>query len=158
VSIFGLVLQDDQIRERVVDSIVDFLPVTAAGRKDVERALGSIATPASAAGLVSLAGFAWAATGVLGSIRQGPEAGMHVEHGRPSARSKLVDFSLVVGAGALVLLTALVTVLGGVVERLATRYGGVGAGTLSHALARLVTFALIVGVVLLLYRFVPARG
>ena len=54
VSIFGLVLQDDEIRKNVVNSIVDFLPVSTAGRKDVEKALSSIATPASAAGLVSL--------------------------------------------------------------------------------------------------------
>jgi membrane protein len=158
VSIFGLVLQDDEIRKSVVNSIIGFLPVSTAGRKDVEKALSSIATPASAAGLVSLAVFAWAATGMMTSLRQGLETAMHVVHARPTARGKLVDLSLVVGAGALVLLTALVTVLGGVVERLTTHLAGAGAGTLTHTLARVVTFAIIVAVVLLLYRFVPARG
>jgi membrane protein len=158
VSIFGLVLQNEDIRKDVVNSIVGYLPVTTAGRKDVEKALGSIATPASAAGLVSLLVFAWAATGMMTSIRQGLETAMHVLQARPSARGKLVDFLLVVGAGTLVLLTAIVTALGGVVERAATRYGGAGVGTASHAAARLVTFVIIVFVVLLLYRFVPARG
>jgi uncharacterized BrkB/YihY/UPF0761 family membrane protein len=83
---------------------------------------------------------------------------MHVVHARPTARGKLVDLALVVGAGALVLLTALVTSLGGVVERLTTHLAGAGAGTLSHTLARVIAFAMIVAVVLLLYRFVPARG
>ena len=158
VSIFGLVLQDDEIRQSVVKSIVDFLPVSTAGRKDVEKALSSIATPASAAGLISLAVFAWAATGMMTSLRQGLETAMHVVHARPTARGKLVDLALVVGAGALVLLTALVTTLGGVVERLTTHLAGAGAGTLSHTLARVIAFAMIVAVVLLLYRFVPARG
>jgi membrane protein len=158
VSIFGLVLQDDEIRKDVVNSIVGFLPVSAAGRKDVEKALSSIATPASAAGLVSLVVFAWAATGMMTSIRQGLETAMHVVHARPTVRGKLVDFSLVVGTGALVLLTALVTALGGIVEKFVTKHVGAGYGTLSHTFARLLAFSLIVGVVLLLYRFVPARG
>jgi membrane protein len=158
VSIFGLVLQDDDIRHSVVNSIVDFLPVSAAGRKDVEKALSSIATPASAAGLVSLIVFAWAAIGMMTALRQGLETAMHVLEARPSVRGKLVDFLLVVGAGVLVLATAIVTALGGVAERYASKIGGNGAGTLSHLAARLVTFAAILGVVLLLYRFVPARG
>src|SRR5438094_2586360 len=62
VSIFGLVLQDDSIRHDVVSSIVDALPVSVAGRKDVENAITAIATPASAAGLAGLIVFAWAAT------------------------------------------------------------------------------------------------
>ena len=158
VSIFGLVLQNDEIRQRVVNSIVDFLPVSAAGKKDVEKALSSIATPASAAGLVSLAVFAWAATGMMTSIRQGLESAMHVVHSRPSARGKFVDLMLVVGTGALVLLTALVTALGGIVEGYVGRIGGDGAGTLAHAGARVLAFVLVVAVVLLLYRFVPTRG
>jgi uncharacterized BrkB/YihY/UPF0761 family membrane protein len=63
VSVFGLVLQDEGVREDVVDAIVDRLPVTVAGRQDVEDAITAIATPASAAGLVGLIVFAWAARG-----------------------------------------------------------------------------------------------
>jgi membrane protein len=158
VSIFGLILQDDEIRKSVVNSIVDFLPVSAAGRKDVEKALTSIATPASAAGLVSLVVFAWAAIGMMTALRQGLETAMHVLHARPTVRSKLVDFLLVVGAGVLVLATAIVTALGGIAEKYAAKIGGNGAGTLSHLVAHLFTFAAVLGVVLLLYRFVPARG
>jgi membrane protein len=160
VSIFGLVLQDDAVRKDVVNAIVDFLPVSAAGRKDVQDALNSIATPASAAGLVSLLVFAWAATGMMTSIRQGLEGAMRVTRSRPTARGKLVDLLLIVGTGALVLTTVLMTSLGGIVERAIARLGatGDGAGTLVHVLTRLAAFAVIVGVVLLLYRFVPSRG
>jgi membrane protein len=158
VSIFGLVLQNDDIRHDVVNSIVGFLPVSAAGRKDVEKALTGIATPASAAGLLSLILFAWAASGMMTSIRQGLETAMHVVHARPSVRGKLVDLLLVVGAGVLVLVTALITALGGVVEKYAAKIGGVGVGTAAHMFARVLSFAILVGVVLLLYRFVPARG
>src|SRR5215510_12800342 len=89
VSIFGLVLQDDSIRDSVVDAVVDALPVTAAGRKDVEDAITAIATPASAAGFVSVLVFAWAATGMMTAIRRGLESAMHVTESRPVARGKL---------------------------------------------------------------------
>jgi membrane protein len=89
VSIFGLVLQDDSVRRDVVDTIVDALPVSAAGRHDVEDAITAIATPASAAGLLSLLVFAWAASGMMTAIR---ERAMDVTETRPPARGKLVAF------------------------------------------------------------------
>ena len=70
VSIFGLVLQDDSIRHDVVKAIVDDLPVSAAGKRDVENGITAMATPASAAGLLSLLVFAWAASGMMTAIRE----------------------------------------------------------------------------------------
>jgi YihY family inner membrane protein len=157
VSVFGLVLQNDSFRHDVVNAIVDELPVTPAGKKDVENALNAIATPASAAGLVSLLVFAWAATGMMTSLRQGLESAMHVTQPRPLIRAKLVDLTLIVGTGVLVLVTVLITVLGNFAQRAADRAGevpGLGAGTL----VRLASFGLAIVVVLLVYRFVPARG
>jgi membrane protein len=161
VSIFGLVLQDDSIRADVVDAVVDALPVSAAGKKDVEDAITAIATPASAAGLVSLVVFAWAATGMMTALRQGLERAMGVTASRPMMRGKLVDLMLIVGAAVLVLVTVGITLLGSLVQKASGHFGeliGVGAGTLAGALIRVASFVLSIVVVLLLYRFVPARG
>jgi membrane protein len=161
VAIFGLVLQDESLRSDVVDRIVDWLPVSVKGRKDVEDALTTIATPASAAGLVGLLVFAWAATGMMTSIRQGLEVAMDVKVSRPMARGKLVDLVLIVGAALLLLVTVGLTLLDGLVQRASGNVAdavGLGTSTLGGALLRLATFALVVGVVLLVYRFVPARG
>jgi uncharacterized BrkB/YihY/UPF0761 family membrane protein len=117
VSIFGLVLQDDSIRADVVDAVVDALPVSVAGKKDVEDAITAIATPASAAGLVSLIVFAWAATGMMTALRQGLERAMGVTESRPMMRGKLVDLVLIMGAAVLVLVTVGITVLGNLVQR-----------------------------------------
>jgi len=144
VSIFGLILQDDGLRADAVDAIVDALPVTVANRQDVEEAITAIATPASAAGLVSLIVFAWAATGMMTAIRRGLERAMGVTESRPTVRGKLIDLALIVGAGALVLVSVVLTVLG---TRLHTT-----------ALLPAAGFALSIVVVLLLYRFVPTRG
>jgi membrane protein len=160
VSIFGLLLQDDEIRQHVVDAVVDALPVSAAGRKDVEDALTTIATPATAAGFISLALFAWSASGMMAAIRVGLESAMNVTESRSLARGKLVDAALVLGAAALVLVTVAVTVFGGILEKaLAGRLGGVAEiDSAVGALVRLGVFIASIGVVLLLYRFVPARG
>ena len=161
VSVFGLVLQNDSIRHDVVNAIVDALPVSVAGRKDVENAITAIATPASAAGLVSLLVFVWAATGMMTALRQGLETAMGVTESRPAVRGKLVDLVLIVGAAALVLVTVGITLLGNLVQRASGSFGelvGVGTGTLAGVLIHAASFVLSIVVVLLLYRFVPARG
>jgi len=145
----------------VTKTIADALPVSATGKQDIEDAVGAIATPVSAAGLVSLLVFVWAATGMMGAIRGGLESAMGVTQSRPMARGKLIDLVLIVGAAALVLVTAGITVVGQLVH---TAGGGVasatdiGAGTLSDGIIRIAAFGLSILVVLLLYRFVPARG
>jgi membrane protein len=161
VSVFGLVLQDESVRESVVDAVVDALPVTVAGRQDVEDALTAIATPASAAGFVSLIVFMWAATGMMTALRRGLERAMAVTESRPLARGKLVDLVLIVGAAALVLISVVITLLGTLLQTTSGWLGDVldlGGGVLSTLLLHSATFVLSIVVVLLLYRFVPTRG
>jgi membrane protein len=153
VAVFGLVLQDDDVRERVVDRIVDRLPVDAAGREDVEDAIETIATPASAAGLLSLLVFLWAATGMMAALRRGLEAVTGVAEGRPVVRAKLVDFALVVGAALLVLLSVGLGVAADLATELAAQLGGEG-----RVIALALPLPLWIGTALLLYRFVPAAG
>jgi membrane protein len=161
VSIFGLVLRDDSVRQDVVNTIVDALPVSAAGRKDVEDAITSLATPSSAVGFVSILVFAWAATGMMTAIRRGLESAMSVEESRPMVRGKVVDLVLILGAAALVLLSAGLALLGDRVERASVPLAdstGLGGGALAGGLLRAESFGVSVVVVMLLYRFVPARG
>ncbi len=161
VSIFGLVLQNESVRNDVVNTIVDALPVSVAGRKDVEDAITAIATPASAAGLVALLLFAWAATGMMGAVRGGLETAMGVTVSRPMARGKLVDLILIVGAAALVLVTVGLTVLGELVQRADGSLSDaldLGQDTIAGGFLRLASFLVSIGVIMLIYRFVPARG
>ena len=161
VSVFGLVLQNEGVRESVVDAVVDALPVSVAGRQAVEDALTAIATPASAAGFVSLIVFVWAATGMMTALRRGLERAMGVTESRPLARGKLVDLALIVGAAALVLVSVVITLLGTLLQTTSGWLGEVldlGGGVLSAFAQHGATFTLSIVVVLLLYRFVPARG
>lgn len=160
VAIFGVVLQDDDLRERLIREIVDALPLSDEGSQDVTAAIEKIATPVNLLGVVSLVVFAWAASGMMGALRNGLEVAMRVERSRPVVRAKLVDFVLVVGAAALVLAAVLlnlaVQVVSDAVDRPLAALG-LDSGALELVVRHGSPLLLSSAVVLLLYRFVPAR-
>jgi membrane protein len=160
VAIFGVVLQDDDLRQRVIREIVGALPLSDQGSQDVTTAIEKIATPVNLLGAVSLLVFAWAASGMMGALRTGLEVAMRVERARPVVRAKVVDFVLVVGAAALVLAAVLLNLAAQVVSETVHRplaavglEGGAQEAVVRHGSPLLLSTV----VVLLLYRFVPAR-
>jgi membrane protein len=160
VSIFGLILGNQGIRDAVIDTIAGALPPTAAGRADVADAISALASPSGAVGLLTLLPFIWAATGMMAAIRMGLDVAMHVEHTRPAARGKLVDLALVVSCSLLVLVTVAATVLDRLVQHALRRVSSVVGfrGTLLGAwIPRPAAMLAIVVIVMLLYRLVPSR-
>lgn len=160
VSIFGLVLQDDELRKKVINEIVDLLPVSQSGQSDVQSSIEGIATPLSALGFVSLVALVWGASGMMASIRLGLEAAMKVERGRPAAHAKLIDFVLVAAAGLLVLVVVGLSAFAAFFSRLADRAAeriGVQTSFTGQLLRDGFQIVLITVMALLLYRFVPAR-
>jgi membrane protein len=159
VSIFGLVLQDDDLRARVVDELLSVLPVSVSGEEDVRRTIEQIASPLSAIGLVSLIALLWGASGMMASMRVGLEAALEVERGRPAAHAKLLDFLLVGIGGILVLvvigLSAFVAFFSRVLDDVASRIG-VDATLAGVFLRDGLQLVLIAVMALLLYRVVPA--
>jgi membrane protein len=158
VSIFGLVLQDDELRQRVIEELIDILPVSEEGQTDVEESIEGIASPLSAIGLISLIALLWGASGMMAAIRIGLEAALKVDRGRPAAHAKLVDFVLVGVLGMLVLLVVGASIVGAFLSRLIedfTQWAGVD--TPSYVLLRDgVQLVVIAATALLLYRYVPA--
>ena len=159
VSIFGLVLQDDEIRQKVINELIDLLPVSSSGQGNVQRSIEQIASPLSAIGLISLVALLWGASGMMASIRLGLEAAMKVDRGRPAVRAKLIDFVLIAAAGVLVLVIVGLSAFGAFFSELAVRFTDwVGVRAPSGLLLRDGTQLVAIFVtVLLLYRFVPAR-
>ncbi len=160
VSIAGVVLQDDTRRQDVIDSIVSWLPFSEEGSSSVDDAITRLASPTSALGLVSLVLFFWAASGMMGALRTGLEAALHVERRRPAVRAKLVDLVLVAGAGALLIATIAVSVVAQVITRFVGGVAddlGLRGGVLAELTRIGVPLAITTVVVMLLYRFVPAR-
>lgn len=160
VSVFGLVLQDDELRQRVIDELIEILPVSESGQANVQRSIEGIATPLSAFGLVSLIALVWGASGMMASIRIGLEAAMKIERGRPAAHAKLVDVVLIAAAGLLVLVVVGLSAFAAFFSRLADRLAervGIEASFSGRLLQDGFQIVLITVMALLLYRFVPAR-
>ena len=160
VSIVGIVLQDDSRRAEVIDWIVDLLPFDEDGSSAVEDAITRLASPTTALGLLSLVLFFWASSGMMAALRNGLEAALEVEQRRPAVRAKIVDLLLVAGAGALLLASVAITVVAQTVVRVAAdvgEYVGLEGGWLSEILGVAVPLTVVTVVVMLLYRFVPAR-
>jgi membrane protein len=159
VSIFGLVLTDDSLRERVIEELIELLPISPEGEADVERSIEGIASPLSAIGLLSLLALLWGASGMMASIRIGLEAAFKVDRGRPAVHAKLVDFLGVGVSGLLVLtvvgLAAFEAFLSGLVDRLFERMG-VSSGPIDFLIRDGGQLALLFVMTLLLYRYVPA--
>ncbi len=97
---------------------------------------------------------------MMASLRAGLEVAMRVDRGRPAVRGKLVDVILIVGAAALVLVVVLLNlaqaVLFGWIERSLDRLASTAASS-SRGSATASRSLVTPGIVLLLYRFVPAR-
>jgi membrane protein len=162
VSIVGIALRDEARRQDVINEIVSHLPFNEEGSTTVEDAITHLASPTSAFGLVSLLVFFWASSGMMGAVRTGLEAALRVEPDsrRPAARAKLVDLILVAGAGALLLAMVAVTVAAQVVTRFAGGAAeaiGLEGGLLAELLRIAIPLVVATVVVMLLYRFVPAR-
>jgi membrane protein len=158
VSIFGLVLQDDELRQSVIDELIDILPVSEEGQTDVEQSIEGIASPLSAIGLISLVALLWGASGMMAAIRIGLEAALKVDRGRPAAHAKLVDFVLVGILGMLVLLVVGASIVGAFLSRLIedfTEWAGIDTPSLL-LLRNGIQLVVIAVTALLLYRYVPA--
>jgi membrane protein len=158
VSIFGLLLQNDERRSELIDKIVDSFPLAQDAGIDLERILSNIPTPVSVAGLISIVAFLWTASGAMAAIRIGVTAAFDDWPGRPFFASKFVDFLLVLGIGAIILVSFGLSIVVHAVERLsddvAEALGAAGFGV-GGALGVIVPFALIFGAFTLLYHFVP---
>jgi YihY family inner membrane protein len=160
VAVFGLLLGNQDFHDAVVSTIVRALPSSVASREDVANAISDIASPSGLVGLVTLALFAWAATGMMAAIRTGLEVVLGGGRGRPAARGKLVDLVLVVGCALLVLLTVAATVLDRLAQhelRRVDALAGMRGSTLGGSAPRVAAVLGSVVIVMLLYRFVPSR-
>jgi membrane protein len=159
VSIFGLILQDDELRQNVIDELVEILPVSESGQRDIANSIEGIATPLSAIGFISLIALLWGASGMMTSLRVGLETALKVERGRPAAHAKLVDFALLGIVGLLVLLvigmSAVLAFFRSQVNRVADRVGL--DAYVSFLFQDGLQLVLVAVLALGLYRFIPSR-
>ncbi len=161
VSIAGLLLTDDALRERAIDALIDVLPI-GAGREDLEALIEPIASGRSALGVFSVLGLVWGATGMMSALRHSLDTAWDLEYRRPFVRGKLVDLGLIICVGGLLTLsigtTALLQVGRDVSTTLSDALGPFGAGAhlLVDILAVFAPYVLSVITFTVIYRVVPS--
>ena len=101
VSVLELVLPETA-QQNVVSWLVGVASLPDEFAQSVDAAVKDAGPPASATGVIALAGLIWAASGMMASVRSAFRAVWGTEADRPYLRGKLLDLVLVLGAGVLV--------------------------------------------------------
>ncbi|MCK9521327.1 MAG: YihY/virulence factor BrkB family protein [Dehalococcoidia bacterium] len=112
VAASGIVLRDEARQDRLVDRVIEHIPLEAEGRGDIATAVREVTgRQAGAIGLVGLAGLLWTASNMFAAIRRSINIAYNVEAFRPLLRQKLVDFGLLLALGPFFLLSIGATAL-----------------------------------------------
>ncbi len=91
VAIFGLVIRDSSLQERVINSLVDALPLPAGDVEDVVTGIGSNAPELA---LIALLGAIWTSGALSASLRMALNVAFEARRTRPAVRGKLIDYAL----------------------------------------------------------------
>ena len=153
VAVLGLVANDLAARREVVDFLLDRLPLTEdEGRRQLENAMFTVTREVTGFGILGGVTLVFAASNVMGSIRQALNAAFRVHDDRPPAQAKLWDLFMVLVFGVLITASLGLTLL----DRLAAEADG-GVVAALQGLGRGVPLLLAILFFGGLYRFVPAK-
>lgn len=112
VTAFGLIVDDQAARTQVIDFVLDNVPLREdAGRQDLETVLTSVTRSTSGFGVVGALGLVFAASAVMGTMRQALNRAWGTKDTRPPVQGKLLDIALVTGLGLLVVFSFALTLV-----------------------------------------------
>jgi membrane protein len=156
-SIFGVLVRDPELQNRVVNQIIAQMPSGVNLDEQIRNAVASVAnTNTSLIGLIGILGSAWAASGVFGALRRALNNAFDVPTRRSLVRGRLHDLA---GLAAVVLLllvsAALTTTLAIVRARADNVFDNVAARLLWTVVFFCVPLVISFAVFLLAYRFIP---
>ena len=161
--ISGLVLTNEGLREDLVENLFDALPLSEGeGREDLTGAISGLTTGISVAGLFSVVGLMWSASGMMGALRRALNQAWDTDYRRPFLHGKLLDFVMVLSLGMLVGLSVGTTIFLQVARRVSGRLsdalGPLGSGaTLGlEVVALLLPLLLSFITFMVVFKFVPS--
>ncbi|MDA0271249.1 MAG: YihY/virulence factor BrkB family protein [Chloroflexi bacterium] len=92
VAIFGIVIRDDVVQTRVLNSIIEFLPIEDSS---IEESLRRVADLGPTLTVVSAFGSLWTAGALSAAVRSALNIAFDATRPRPMLRGKLIDYLLV---------------------------------------------------------------
>jgi membrane protein len=148
---FGLFLDDEDMRRRVVTAVFDNVPLSQdADRARLERTVDDALDNTGRLGPVSVLLLIVAASGVMGALRHAINQAWDIDTRPPLIRRKALDLALVLGAATVIVFSFSLS---------ATRRAAEWLGDAGFALdfvGDLLPFAFTIVVVLFLYRVLPS--
>jgi membrane protein len=91
VAIFGLILRDSGLQDRVINALIDALPLQEG---DVVEVVEGAKGRATELALISLVGVIWTSGALSASLRTALNVAFEARRGRPALRGKLIDYAL----------------------------------------------------------------
>lgn len=126
-AVFGIVLRDNDVRDRVLDGIVDAIPINAPSVANSLRALADLGPTLS---IVALIATLWTSSALASAVRAALDVVFDVERPRPLLRAKLLDYIILLAVGALFLASIILTTWWRIAETQADQRWGLLDGNL----------------------------
>lgn len=108
---FGLMFDDAGVRERIIQTVFDNVPLASEGdRPKLERAVGDALEQAGNLGIFTTLLLIAAASGVMGALRHSINEAWDIEQRPPLLKRKALDLALIVGGTSILALSVSLTV------------------------------------------------
>jgi membrane protein len=151
---FSTVLQDDSVREEIVDAIVHGLPIADPSDRDqVERLLDDVAAGAGGLGWLGAVALLYSASGAIGATRHAVNEAWGDRDTRPFAQGKALDAGLTLVVGPVLIVALGLTLSGELSSSIGDRPWL--AAVAQFAVTRLLPLALLFAVLAGLFRVLP---
>ena len=156
VGSFGLVFEDSEVRERVVTTVFEQVPLsTDRDRVRLERTVVDALGGAGSLRLLPILLLLAAASGVMGALRHAINQAWDIEQRPPLLRRKALDLALVLGATLILALSLSLTVTRRAARGLSDETGGWLASAVLETLRDVLPFVFTALSILFLYRVLP---
>ena len=157
VGAFGLVFDDTEVRERVVNTVFDNVPLARdEDREQLERTVGDALDRAGHLGAASIVLLIVAASGVMGALRHAINEAWDIHTRPPLLRRKALDVALVLGGTVVLALSLSLTATRRLADEVEEGSEGDSVAALLDTVGDALPFVFTGIVVLFLYRVLPS--
>lgn len=159
VAAFGLWFDDAEVRERVINTVFDSVPLSQeSDRPKIERIMQDALDGAGRLGPVPVLLLIAASSGVMSALRHAINEAWDIDERPPLLRRKALDVALVLGATTILLLSLSLTATRRAANLLDDEEGGGWlAALLLEGLGDVLPFLFVLAVITFLFRILPMR-
>ena len=155
ISIAGFVRGSEAEQTQLAQDIAEVVPVST---DFISKTVEGVVTARAITGIASVLGLLWAASAAFGAIRKGINLAWGTKKTRPFLRERLMDFTLVLGAGVIMMVILFITPIFAVLREITEAVepeGYVVTDIFWSVAPQLLTPLISFLAFLLLYRFLP---